>query len=102
MKLWGWLADCIASMATETEPSVPFLKPIGKAEPEASSRCNWDSVVLAPMAPQVIRSAMNWGLRARQTTFYRLRRAESESHIHIGSSGASDDMNRCNGIVRLE
>jgi hypothetical protein len=87
-------------MATETEPSVPFLKPIGKAEPEASSRCNWDSVVLAPMAPQVIRSAMNWGLRARQPTLYRLRRAESESHV--GTSGASADMNRCNGIVPLE
>jgi hypothetical protein len=48
--------------ATETEPSVPFLKPMGKAEPDASSRWSWDSVVLAPMAPQVIRSAMNWGL----------------------------------------
>lgn len=62
MKLCGWDADCMASMATLTEPSVPFLKPIGKEAPEASSRCNWDSVVLAPMAPQVIKSAMNWGL----------------------------------------
>lgn len=33
-------------------PSVPFLKPIGKDTPEASSRCNWDSVVRAPIAPQ--------------------------------------------------
>lgn len=52
----------MASMATLTEPSVPFLKPIGKPEPDASSRCSWDSVVRAPMAPQVMRSAMNWGL----------------------------------------
>jgi hypothetical protein len=35
-------------------PSVPFLKPIGKETPEASSLCNWDSVVRAPIAPQEI------------------------------------------------
>jgi hypothetical protein len=33
-------------------PSVPFLKPMGKETPDASSRCNWDSVVRAPIAPQ--------------------------------------------------
>jgi hypothetical protein len=33
-------------------PSVPFLKPIGKETPEASSLCSWDSVVRAPIAPQ--------------------------------------------------
>jgi hypothetical protein len=52
----------MASMATLTLPSVPFLNPIGKAEPEASSRWSWDSVVRAPMAPQVMQSAMNCGL----------------------------------------
>ena len=61
-KVWGWLADCIASIATLTEPSVPFLNPIGKPEPDASSRWSCDSVVRAPMAPQVMRSAMNCGL----------------------------------------
>ena len=30
--------------------------------PEANSRCVWLSVVRAPMAPQLIRSAMNWGV----------------------------------------
>jgi hypothetical protein len=52
----------MASMATPTLPSVPFLNPIGKAEPEASSRWSCDSVVRAPIAPQVMQSAMNWGL----------------------------------------
>lgn len=51
----------MASTATETEPSVPFLKPIGNDTPDASSRWSWDSVVRAPMAPQEIKSAMNWG-----------------------------------------
>jgi hypothetical protein len=62
MKQCGCEADCIASIATDTDPSVPFLKPIGKDAPDASSRWSWDSVVRAPIAPQVIRSAINWGL----------------------------------------
>ena len=40
-------------MATLMVPSVPFLKPTGQERPEASSRCTWDSVVRAPMAPQL-------------------------------------------------
>lgn len=44
-----------------TLPSVPFLKPIGKETPLASSRCNCDSVVRAPIAPQVVRSEMYCG-----------------------------------------
>lgn len=35
-------------------PSVPFLNPIGKETPDASSRWSWDSVVRAPIAPQEI------------------------------------------------
>lgn len=37
-------ADPIASMAIWSEPSVPFLNPIGIDIPEASSRCTCDSV----------------------------------------------------------
>lgn len=55
----------MASMATPTEPSVPFLKPMGKEAPEASSRWSCDSVVRAPIAPQLMRSAINWGLEDR-------------------------------------
>jgi hypothetical protein len=44
-----------------TLPSVPFLKPTGQDRPDASSRCTCDSVVRAPMAPQLIRSAMYCG-----------------------------------------
>lgn len=74
MKAWGFEAECIASMATVTLgirrnaisscpysiileaylPSVPFLNPMGKETPEANSRCNWLSVVRAPMAPHEI------------------------------------------------
>ena len=57
----GELAARIASTATPTDPSVPFLNPIGKETPDASSLCNCDSVVRAPMAPQEMRSAMYWG-----------------------------------------
>ena len=42
-------------------PSVPFLKPMGMDSPEAISRWVWLSVVRAPMAVQLIRSAMYWG-----------------------------------------
>jgi len=38
MKACGLLLERIASIATVTLPSVPFLKPIGKDTPEASSR----------------------------------------------------------------
>lgn len=37
-------ADPIASMAIWSEPSVPFLNPMGIDIPEASSRCTCDSV----------------------------------------------------------
>lgn len=42
------------SVATTNLPSVPFLKPMGKDTPDASSRWSCDSVVRAPMAPQDI------------------------------------------------
>ena len=38
IKACGLEAECMASMATPTLPSVPFLKPMGKETPEASSR----------------------------------------------------------------
>lgn len=56
MKACGFEAERMASTATDMLPSVPFLKPIGKLEPEASSRWSCDSVVRAPMAPQDTRS----------------------------------------------
>lgn len=34
----GWDDAFIASMAMASEPSVPFLNPIGNETPEASSR----------------------------------------------------------------
>ena len=56
MNACGCDADRMASTAIWTEPSVPFLKPIGSERPETSSRCNCDSVVRAPIAPQLTRS----------------------------------------------
>src|SRR5712691_2217264 len=61
-KRWGWATARSASMAICTPPSVPFLKPTGIDSAEASSRCTWLSVVRAPIAPQVTRSAMNCGV----------------------------------------
>ena len=54
-------ADPTASIATERDPSVPFLNPTGKERPLANSLCSWLSVVLAPIAPKEIRSARNCG-----------------------------------------
>ena len=51
----------MALIAVMALPSVPFLKPIGIDKPEAISRWVWLSVVRAPMAVQLIRSAMYWG-----------------------------------------
>src|SRR2546427_5636243 len=51
----------MASLATLTPPSVPFLKPTGQDRPLASWRWLWLSVVRAPMAPQLTRSLMNCG-----------------------------------------
>ena len=51
----------MALMAVVALPSVPFLKPMGMDRPEAISRWVWLSVVRAPMAVQLIRSAMYWG-----------------------------------------
>ena len=50
------------SIATLRSPSVPFLNPTGIDRPDASWRWIWLSVVRAPMAPQLIRSAMYCGL----------------------------------------
>ena len=56
------MADLIASIAICIDPSVPFLNPIGAERPEASCLCIWLSVVLAPIAPQLIRSPIYWGV----------------------------------------
>ncbi len=58
----GAEAALSASSATWIPPSVPFLNPIGIDSPEASWRWICDSVVRAPIAPQLTRSAMYWGL----------------------------------------
>ena len=52
----------MASTAILILPSVPFLKPTGHDKPEANSLCTCDSVVRAPIAPQLIRSATYCGL----------------------------------------
>ena len=39
-----------------------FLNPIGQDEPEANSLCTWLSVVLAPIAPHEIKSAIYCGV----------------------------------------
>ena len=54
-------AETIASIAVWRDPSVPFLKPTGMERPEAISRCVWLSVVRAPIAAQLTRSAMYCG-----------------------------------------
>src|SRR5512141_460883 len=68
MKWWRELAVLIASTAMRMLPSVPFLNPTGHDSPEASCRCDCDSVVRAPMAPQAIASAMYCGeMRSRNS-----------------------------------
>ena len=72
MKAWGLELARMASIATVMLrkagtlslqlpkraciylPSVPFLNPMGKDTPDASSRWSCDSVVRAPMAPHEI------------------------------------------------
>ena len=61
-KWCGWPAAWIASIAIWMLPSVPFLNPTGTDRPDASSRCTWLSVVRAPIAPQLTRSAMYCGV----------------------------------------
>ena len=56
------LAAVMALTATCKLPSVPFLNPTGMESPLAISRWVWLSVVLAPMAVQLMRSAMYCGL----------------------------------------
>ena len=58
----GAAAAAQASRAICSDPSVPFLKPTGMDRPEASWRWIWLSVVRAPMAPQLTRSATYCGL----------------------------------------
>ena len=57
-----------ASIATRTLPSVLFLNPMAAEKPEASSRCTWLSVVRAPIAPQLSRSAMYCGLEVSSSS----------------------------------
>src|SRR5439155_15844444 len=60
-KLCGARAEVIASMAICRLPSVAFLNPTGIDKPLAISRWVCDSVVRAPIAAQLTRSAMYWG-----------------------------------------
>ena len=62
INLWGSRADNCASIAIWILPSVPFLKPIGQESPDASSLCICDSVVRAPIAHQLMKSARYCGL----------------------------------------
>lgn len=61
MNACGFELARIASTATDTLPSVPFLNPMGNDTPDASSRCSCDSVVRAPIAPHEVRSEMYCG-----------------------------------------
>jgi len=61
--VWLQCADSIASSAICIFPSVPFLNPTGIESPETSFLCSWDSVVLAPIAHQLTRSAIYCGVR---------------------------------------
>ena len=65
------MADLIASIAIWIDPSVPFLNPIGAERPEASCLCIWLSVVLAPIAPQLIRSPIYWGVMGSKNSLPR-------------------------------
>jgi hypothetical protein len=56
---WPQAAARIASSAISNDPSVPFLNPMGKDNPDANSRWSWDSVVRAPIAPRDNKSAKN-------------------------------------------
>lgn len=59
-KEWPHAAARMASKAISNDPSVPFLKPIGKDKPDANSLWSWLSVVLAPTAPNDNKSAKNY------------------------------------------
>jgi len=61
-KLCELRAEVMASIAICRLPSVAFLNPTGIERPLASSRWVCDSVVRAPMAAQVTRSAMYCGM----------------------------------------
>ena len=74
----------MASRATCTLPSVPFLNPTGVERPLAISRCVCDSMVRAPMAYQLTNSETR-GLASRGVPSYS--RSESAS---TGSSAGSD------------
>jgi len=52
----------MALIATPRPPSVPFLKPTGIDKPDAISRWVWLSVVRAPIAVQLTKSAMYCGI----------------------------------------
>ena len=59
-KEWPHAAARMASRAISRDPSVPFLNPIGKVNPDANSLWSWDSVVRAPIAPRDNKSAKNY------------------------------------------
>ena len=59
--------------------------PIGILSPDTSSRCSCDSVVRAPIAPQVIRSAKNWGVMLKEKIAVKqsAQREKCQSKIHL-------------------
>jgi hypothetical protein len=87
-KACGACAATMASAATFTPPSVPFLKPTGQLSPLASWRWLGLSVVRAPMAPQLTRSLMNCGL------------SRSRNSVPTGRPSASTSSSRRRAIRR--
>ena len=61
--------------------TVPFLNPIGILKADASSRCTCDSVVLAPIAPQLVNSAVNCGeIVSRLPAWFSIHKSDNASH----------------------
>jgi len=58
MKWWRAAAALMASTAILRLPSVPFLKPHGQDSRTPAGGATATSVVRAPIAPQLTRSAM--------------------------------------------
>ncbi len=82
-KWWVAAAALMASTAILMLPSVPFLKPTGQDRPEASSRCTCDSVVRAPMAPQLMRSAVYCGVMVSRNSVAAGRPSSFISHSSL-------------------
>ena len=94
-KMCGWRAEIIALSATRRPPSVPFLKPTGIDRPLAISRCVWLSVVRAPIAAQLNRSAMYCGTIGSSSSLAQGRPSSlMSSRMRRASSQAGGDVAR--------